>query len=58
MAQHRWTEQEIADLVLMYPNKSIPLAHLEQHFGRRKGTIKQQARRLGLPRKHVPPREP
>jgi hypothetical protein len=50
MTQHRWTEQEIADLVRMYPDKSISLARLEQHFGRRKGTIKQQARRLGLRR--------
>jgi uncharacterized membrane protein YccC len=50
MAQSRWTEQEIADLVRMYPDKSISLAHLERHFGRRKGTIKQQARRLGLRR--------
>ena len=50
MTQHRWNEQEIADLMRMFPDKSIPLAHLEQHFGRRKGTIKQQARRLGLRR--------
>ncbi|HEV8694322.1 MAG TPA: hypothetical protein VGQ93_09095, partial [Lysobacter sp.] len=50
MAQNRWTDQEIADLVRMYPDKSISLARLEQHFGRRKGTIKQQAQRLGLRR--------
>jgi hypothetical protein len=50
MAQHRWTEQEIADLVRLYPDKSNSLAQLEQHFGRRKGTIKQQARRLSLRR--------
>jgi len=50
MTQHRWTEQEIADLVRLYPDKSILLAQLEQHFGRRKGTIKQQARRLDLRR--------
>ncbi len=50
MTQIRWTDQEIADLRQMYPNKSISLAHLERHFGRRKGTIKQQARRLGLRR--------
>jgi hypothetical protein len=50
MPQHRWTEQEIADLVRMYPDKSITLSHLEKHFGRRKGTIKQQARRQGLRR--------
>src|SRR5262245_26545123 len=54
MTQHRWTEQEIADLAHMYPNKTISLTRLEQHFGRRKGTIKQQARRLGLRR---PPHE-
>jgi hypothetical protein len=34
----------------MYPDKSITLSGLEQHFGRRKGTIKQQARRQGLRR--------
>src|SRR6266487_2084063 len=50
MAQHRWNEQEIADLIRLYPDKSISLAQLEQHFGRRKGTIKQQARRLSLRR--------
>jgi hypothetical protein len=50
MAQQLWTEQEIADLVHMYPDKSISLAHLELHFGRSKGTIKQQARRWGLRR--------
>ncbi|HET9221884.1 MAG TPA: hypothetical protein VFO07_05235, partial [Roseiflexaceae bacterium] len=50
MTQHRWTEKEIAELARMYPDKSISLARLEQHFGRRKGTIKQQARRLGLRR--------
>jgi hypothetical protein len=50
MSQNRWTEQEIADLVRMYPDKSITLSHLEMHFGRRKGTIKQQARRQGLRR--------
>src|SRR5262245_23767178 len=50
MTQHRWSEQEIADLVQMYPDKNISLARLEQHFGRRKGTIKQQARRKGLRR--------
>ena len=50
MPQNRWTEQEIADLVRMYPDKSITLADLAQHFGRRKGTIKQQARRQGLRR--------
>ena len=54
MAQHRWTEQEIADLMRLYPDKSVSLACLEQHFGRRKGTIKQHARRLGLRR---PPHE-
>jgi hypothetical protein len=50
VTQHRWNEQEIADLVRMYPDKSILLSQLEQHFERRKGTIKQQARRLGLRR--------
>jgi len=50
MAQYRWTEREIADLVRLYPDKSISLAQLAQYFGRRKGTIKQQARRLGLRR--------
>ena len=50
MGQKRWTEQEIADLVRLYPNKGISLAHLEQHFGRRKRTVKQQAQRLGLRR--------
>src|SRR5215213_7989745 len=50
MSQNRWTEQEIADLMRMYPDKSITLAGLEQHFGRRKGTIKQQGRRQGLRR--------
>jgi hypothetical protein len=52
MANHRWTEQEIADLVQMYPDKNISLAHLEQHFGRHRGTIKQQGRRQGLRRPH------
>jgi hypothetical protein len=50
MAPNRWSEQEIADLVRSYPDKSILLAQLEQHFERHKGTIKQQARRLGLRR--------
>src|SRR5262249_16934814 len=50
MSQNRWTDQEIADLIRMYPDKNISLARLEHHFGRRKGTIKQQARRLGLRR--------
>src|SRR5688500_16201909 len=50
MAQHRWSEQEIADLVQIYPYKTISLAQLEQHFMRQRGTIKQQARRLGLRR--------
>jgi hypothetical protein len=50
MSQNRWTEQEIADLIRMYPDKSITLLELVQHFGRRKGTIKQQARRQGLRR--------
>jgi hypothetical protein len=50
MAQYRWTAYEIADLVRLYPDKSISLAQLEQYFGRRKGTIKQQARRLGMQR--------
>jgi hypothetical protein len=54
MTHQRWNEQEIADLVRMYPDKSISLSCLEEHFGRRKGTIKQQARRLGLRR---PPQE-
>jgi hypothetical protein len=50
MAQYRWTEQELVDLTYKYPDKNISLAELEQHFGRRRGTIKQQARRLGLRR--------
>lgn len=50
MSQNRWTEREMADLVRMYPDKSITLADLAQHFGRRKGTIKQQARRQSLRR--------
>jgi hypothetical protein len=50
MTHQRWTEQEITDLVRMYPDKSISSARFEQHFGRRKGTIKQQAQRLGLRR--------
>jgi hypothetical protein len=52
MIQKRWTEQEIKALIQMYPDKSISLACLEQHFGRRRGTIHQQARRLGLRRPH------
>jgi hypothetical protein len=50
MAPNRWSEQETADLLRFYPDKSISLAQLEQHFGRRKGTIQQQARRMGLRR--------
>jgi hypothetical protein len=50
MPQQRWTEQEIADLLRMYPDKSISFADLEQHFGRQRGTIKQQARRQKLRR--------
>ena len=46
----RWTEQEIADLKEIYLHKSISFAQMEQHFGRRRGTIKQQARRLGVRR--------
>jgi len=46
----RWTEQEITHLKQIFPNKSISLAQMEQHFGRRRGTIQQQARRLGLRR--------
>jgi hypothetical protein len=52
MIQNRWTEREIKALIRMYPDKSISLACLEQHFGRRRGTIHQQARRLGLRRPH------
>jgi hypothetical protein len=50
MSQQRWTEQEIADLLRMYPDKSNSLADLEQHFGRRRGTIQQQALRQKLRR--------
>ncbi|MDQ2998799.1 MAG: hypothetical protein M3R61_17345 [Chloroflexota bacterium] len=50
MPIQQWTEQEIVDLKQMYPNDSISFAKMEQHFGRRRGTIKQHARRLGLRR--------
>jgi hypothetical protein len=50
MDQTRWTQQEIEDLARMYADKSASFAEMEQHFGRRRGTIKQQARRLGMRR--------
>lgn len=50
MLTQRWTEQEIADLRRMYLDKNVSFAGLERHFGRRRGTIKQQARHLGLRR--------
>jgi hypothetical protein len=50
MAGARWTAQEIADLKALYLNKSVSFEQLEQRFGRCRGTIKQQARRLGLQR--------
>jgi hypothetical protein len=50
MLIRQWTEQEIADLKQMYPDMNISFATLEEHFGRRRGTIKQQARRYGLRR--------
>lgn len=50
MPQHRWTEQEIEDLMRMYPDANVSLAQLEEHFGRRRGTIQQQARRQRLRR--------
>jgi hypothetical protein len=50
MTRRRWTEQEIAALAQMFPDKNISLAQLEQHFMRQRGTIRQQARRLGLRR--------
>src|SRR4051812_34099118 len=50
MAIHRWTEQEIADLEQMYLDTSISFADMEQRFRRQRGTIKQQAQRLGFRR--------
>lgn len=49
----RWTERELSDLKQLYLDKQVSFADLEQHFGRRRGTIKQQARQLGLRRPKI-----
>lgn len=50
MPPKRWSELEIADLQRMYLDKSCSFSDMERYFARRRGTIKQKARLLGLRR--------
>lgn len=55
MPGRRWTEQEVADLIRLYPDITISHEELEQHFGRSFGTIKAKARLLQIRRESLRP---
>ena len=50
MPPNKWTDEERDALRQIYLDENVTFAQLEQYFGRTRGTIKQQARRLGLRR--------
>ena len=55
MTGPRWTEHEVTDLMVMYPNASLSLEQLESHFRRSRGTIKAKARLLKIRRESLRP---
>jgi hypothetical protein len=55
MHNRRWTAEEIADLLRMYPDSSTSHEQMSVHFQRNWGTIKQKARQLGLRREALRP---
>jgi hypothetical protein len=55
MPNRRWIQEEITDLLRMYPNPRISHEEITGHFQRNWGTIKQKAQQLGLRREVLRP---